>query len=125
MNNSESIILVKYGNFYRCFNEDALIVFYLFNYKISDNYRIGFPLSALTKVLARLKDVGISCVIINGINNYISYDSFDNKYFYFLELAKSHYNYAIGVNIIMEEVKECLSKSLDNIGNIKDYIKSL
>src|SRR5574344_754130 len=120
-NNSESIILVKYGNFYRCFNEDALIAFYLFNYKISDNYRTGFPLNTLTKVLVKLKDAGISCIVINGIGNYISYDSFNNKYLHFLELAKNHYNYVIGVNIIMEEVKECLSKSLNNIGKIKDY----
>ena len=37
-NNKDKIVLVKYGNFYRCIDNDALIMFYLFNYKIKINH---------------------------------------------------------------------------------------
>ena len=36
-----TIIFMKYGNFYRCFYNDALVMNYIFDYKLNDN-RIGF-----------------------------------------------------------------------------------
>ena len=117
--------MVKFGNFYRCSDDDALILFYLFNYKLSEKYQTGFPLKNLDKVLYRLKDLNISCVVINTLGEVIYYDVIDNNYSAYLDESKKHYNYICGVNVIMEFVKESLSKDLNNLCKIKDFILNL
>ena len=124
-NNKDKIVLVKYGNFYRCIDNDALIMFYLFNYKITDNYKIGFPISIINNVLLKLKNVCISVILVNGIDNIIDYEIIDNKYNCFLDESKKHYNYISGVNFISELVKESLSKDMNNIEKIKEFILNL
>ena len=124
-NNREKVVLIKFGNFYRCSDDDALILFYLFNYKLSDKYQTGFPLKNLDKVLYRLKDLNISCVVINTIGEVIYYDIIDNSYSTYLDKSKGHYNYIWGVNVIMEIVKKSLFNDLDNLGKIKDFILNL
>lgn len=43
------IILIKCGNFYNSYFDDAILLSCLCNYKIVNN-KIGFPISALNKV---------------------------------------------------------------------------
>ena len=40
--NKNTVVIMKYGNFYRIFNDDTYIVWSFTKYKIHDN-RIGFP----------------------------------------------------------------------------------
>lgn len=51
---ADSVIFVKNGNFYRCYDKDAYIVSYLMNYQIkqatSATYMCGFPVGSLEKV---------------------------------------------------------------------------
>ena len=49
----------KNGLFYDVFNEDAIILHYLFGYKIKDN-RVSFPNNALAKVLNMLEEKKIN-----------------------------------------------------------------
>ena len=79
-NNYSKLVLVKYGNFYRCFDNDALMMFYLFNYKISENYHVGFPIKIIDKILIKLKESGISVILINGLDETINYEIINNKY---------------------------------------------
>ena len=85
--NIDKIVMVKYGNFYRCSYNDALILSYLLNYKITKRNTVGFPIKALNKVLETLKDNKLY-----GINNVISYCIIDNKYMEVLDKAKKHLN---------------------------------
>ena len=78
---SRSIILRKTGGFYQAFDNDAYIINYLFSYKVT-NYKCGFPLSALTKVINTLEDKKINYIIkgdkeeikdFKRLNNYNKY----------------------------------------------------
>ena len=51
--------LRKNGLFYDVFNEEAIILHFLFGYKIKDN-RVSFPNNALTKVLNMLEEKKIN-----------------------------------------------------------------
>ena len=66
-NNKDLIVLVKYGNFYKCFEDDSYIINYLLNYKINNKNSLGFKVNAVDKVLSILKDNNISCIVINDI----------------------------------------------------------
>ena len=90
--NLDKIVIVKYGNFYRCVNNYALITSYLLNYKITKRDTVGFPINTLDKVLEKLRDVKVSCIVIYGINNAISYFFIDNKYMEVLDKAKKYDN---------------------------------
>ena len=100
--NVDKVVIIKYGNFYRCANNDALITSYLLNYKIIKRDTVGFPINTLNKVLETLKDNKISCVVIYGINNVISYCIIDNKYMEVLDKAKKYDN----VNDTVKEISK-------------------
>lgn len=48
------VVLIKVGNFYHIYDKDDIILNYLLKYQIIDN-RVGFPVSALKKVLGTLE----------------------------------------------------------------------
>lgn len=49
-NNKDVIVLVKYGNFYKCFEDDFYIINYLLNYKINNKNSLGFKVNAINKM---------------------------------------------------------------------------
>ena len=87
------VIFMKYGNFYRVFDEDTYILNYLTNYKIYDN-RLGFPISEIDRIISLLNDFKISYVIynkdiiINKGNNYNNYLKSGKEKNYKLDLIK-------------------------------------
>ena len=66
MNNT--VVLRKSGGFYICFDNDAIILSYLCNYKIS-NGRVGFPINTINKVTNLLIDNNINYIIKENKNN--------------------------------------------------------
>ena len=56
---NRSVVLRKVGGFYQTFDDDALIISYLFNYKIK-SYRCGFPINVLNKVINVLEEKKIN-----------------------------------------------------------------
>lgn len=82
------VVIIRVGNFYEIYGEQALILHNLLNYKIKylkDNIRVGFPLVAYNKVTELLNQHKINYVIIdneiyrkyfknNAYNNYISFN---------------------------------------------------
>ena len=55
----------KSGLFYETFDEDAVIMHYLFNYKIIDE-RVAFPTNSLDKVINALNEQEIDYLSIGG-----------------------------------------------------------
>lgn len=53
------IIFRKSGNFYSVYDNDAIILHYLFGYKIKES-RVGFPLSSIEKVVAKLDELHVN-----------------------------------------------------------------
>lgn len=80
------VILIKAGNFYEVFNDDAFILNNLFNYKIKEfnfGLRTGFPVIAYNKVLDKLNSFKINYLVLDKFeivvrkkfakNNYSNY----------------------------------------------------
>lgn len=87
-NNIDCVIIMKYGNFYRVFNEDSYIIWYLKKYKIHDN-RIGFPINVIENVKQELNSVSVSFIIYD--KNLVNYINIHNQYEVVLKLAKKQY----------------------------------
>ena len=64
-NDVDIIQLYKIGKFYNIYGDDAIILNYLFGYKILIDGKVGFPETALNKVINTLEDKKISYRIIN------------------------------------------------------------
>ena len=62
--NKDVVIFMKYGNFYRVFDEDCYIIGGLLGYKIYDN-KTGFPITEFNKVKEVLDKNNISYIFYN------------------------------------------------------------
>ena len=124
-NNEEVVVFIRYGNFYRCYYNDAYIVSYLFDYKLSDKKSTGFPICNIDKVLSILKNNNISCIVINDINNVINYICINNKYNSFLDLSKKNYTLNEALFSINKEAKELLIENINNYNVIIRFIRSI
>lgn len=99
------LLLRKNGNFYHAYDEDALIIKYLCNYRVI-NGRAGFPLSAFNKVIGVLEEEYINYTIKG--EEEVNEKKFKNKNKYKKILAKANLN---NENLIkIEEINERLGK---------------
>ncbi len=83
---SNCVLLRQIGKFVNAFDEDALIINYLLDYKLS-NGKIGFPSIILPKVINVLEDNHISYEIKGTLNDTVMNYKNRNKYNYVLEKA--------------------------------------
>ena len=92
------VIIIKAGNFYYTYYNDAYIISYIFKYQIRDN-RVGFPINAKDKIIKVLNKYEIGYIEVLNDNLIYSYLS-NNKY-----------------NIKLKEAKESLdlNKSLEDL----------
>lgn len=121
--NKSFVMLHKQGKFYNCFNEDAIIMHYLFGYKIIKDNLTGFPETSLVKVLNKLESEKISYEIIykdrdSVIKNYGNI----NKYKIILGKSLEYQKISERVKLIQDKValiqdKEVLEKILKGIEN--------
>ena len=108
-----SIKIRKIGKFYNAFDNDALILHYLFNYKVN-NGRVGFPENSFNKVINTLEDKNINYEVIG--KEKISND-FKDKNKYDIYLTKSLHKEEI------EEKVENISNKINNIQDDKVIVK--
>lgn len=106
------ILLIKIGNFYEVYNNDANIISYLFNYKIktlsNNNITCGFPLISLNKVKYILDKKYINYLIIDKSHNYEEIEKNDFK-------KKNKYN------DLLNEANLYIDK-INRINKIKNYL---
>lgn len=114
----DTVIIVKVGNFYNVFKDDAYILSYLFGYKLNKKYdnveMTGFPKESINKVMAKLEHKKINYLVINKSNNYevdekVINDSV-NTYKQVLVKAKSYVNSKSKV----EKIYKYLLNNLNN-----------
>lgn len=115
INYKEYILIFKVGSFYVMFDKDALIMNYLFKYKlvnIKDTYKCGFPLSSIDKIKNILNLRSINYVIISD-TLYIS--EFENNNY-------SKYNFNIDryerINKIIKKLNDVDDIILDEIEGV-------
>ena len=60
--NEDSIILIKNGNFYKTYEEDAIILYFVFGYQIKGN-TLGFPINIFMKIFMKLNALGLNIIV--------------------------------------------------------------
>lgn len=103
------LVMVKVGNFYHTYEEDSVILHYLFHYKRKDEL-VGFPVNTLKKVL-RILDKNYIGYYIEGQEKQ-NYNN--NQYQDVLEKASLYLE-------LEEDVEEIYQYLMDNIE--RKYIK--
>ena len=119
----DCVVIRKVGGFYNVFDDDAIIVSYLTDYKIVGG-RCGFPINSLNKVANLLDNNSVNYVVKNNTEEAVkkNYKS-KNKYIKILEKGKKKFDIDYRINDIIKKLNmlsyEKLSSLLDMI---EDYI---
>ena len=122
---SDKIILIKSGNFYRTYGDNALILWYLFGYKYSNNL-VGFPLSNFYLVVGRLNKIGIGVIVVNGINTCTNYEFINvNTYNKYLEDALDKKLVDNKIKEVSDKVKLKIRENTNNYDLIMSFIDTL
>lgn len=110
--NINTVVIIKYGNFYRVFNDDTYIIWYFTKYKIH-NDRLGFPKEVLGKIKKNLDSISTNYIIYEN-DNFKKYEFNNNQYNMVLNLSKMDYK--------KEEVLNKLKK-YDCLNDIEEILK--
>lgn len=115
------IIIMKYGNFYETIDNDALIISSIFNYKInklSNTFKVGFPINTLDNVINKLNDLNINYIVLDGIKKEFKNNNYNNYIF-----DKDIINYNL---IVINEINNYLINNiLNNITNKLERISKI
>ncbi len=118
------VILIKSGNFYYSFGDDAYILKYLFNYQIREN-KVGFPLSAKAKVKSVLNRHNINLIEIIDDYAYVLETKNANLYNEKLKEAKSNILISNMLNNLMNAIEVKIKKEEANYRLIKEFVDEL
>lgn len=118
------VVLVKSGNFYYSFDEDAFILKYFFDYQIREN-RVGFPLNAKAKVKSVLNRNNINLIEIIDDYAYILETKNENEYKTKLKEAKNNILITNMLNSLMTTIEIKVKKEEANYRIIKEFIDEL
>mgnify|MGYP005793583383 CR=1 FL=1 len=97
------VTIRKMGLFYQVFDDDALILHYLLDYRVIDK-KVGFPSNALNKVINILEEKKINYKITNEEEEKDFKDL--NKYDYYLAKAQD--------KIVVQELIRHIELKLEN-----------
>lgn len=109
------------GKFYKSFDEDAIIINYLFGYQLINN-KVGFPMEVLFKVKGKLKNNKVGYVILNG-NDVISETVEKNNYHKLLQDGYNEYNKQIKIEEILNLIKLELTKDINLYDKLKELLE--
>jgi hypothetical protein len=108
-NKRNTIELYKSGIFYNAYNEDAVILNYFFNYKVSVKKSVGFPQTKLDKVTDELDKRRI---------NYIVYDN--NEIVKKNLFSRSFYNKYLTLGLNKFYIKKAFNELLEKVDNMSE-----
>lgn len=115
-----AIVLLKSGKFYRTYDDDAIILNYLFNYQIIDN-RVGFPIESLFKIKRKFKNSNIDYIVLDRSDVYHeTYE--DNSYHDLLMDARVKYDCEIKKEELMNSIKEKLNNNPCFYDELKSFV---
>lgn len=115
-----AIVLLKNGKFYRTYDDDAIILNYLFNYQIIDN-RVGFPIESLFKIKGKFKNSNIDYIVLDGSDvHHETYE--DNSYHDLLMDARVKYDCEMKKEELMNSIKEKLNNNPYFYDELKSFV---
>lgn len=123
----EYIILMKSGSFYCAFDEDAIIINKIFNYKINqlkNNLKAGFPVSLIEKNINILKKQKINYIVVED-RKIVKKEKFKfNNYSKYVENVFDIISTNTRINYIYESLKSMSDKKSikDKLNRIEEII---
>lgn len=118
------LIIVKEGIFYKSYEKDSVILWYLFDYKINNGV-VAFGTTPYDKVISKLRKIELGFVVVDKSGEILKYDADDKVYLTYYDLASKSIEKKKMENDLVEKVKLVFSKSLDNYDKINKYLDSL
>lgn len=118
------VVLIKSGNFYYSFDDDAYILKYFFNYQIRDN-KVGFPINAKAKVKSVLNRHNVNLLEIIDEYAYVLETKNENEYESKLKEAKSNILISNMLSNLMNSIEVKVKKEEANYRLIKDFVDEL
>lgn len=118
------VIIVKSGNFYYSFGEDAILLKYLFNYQIRDD-KVGFPLNARAKVKSVLNRNNINLIEIIDDYAYVLETKNANEYQNKLKEAKGNILIKNMLDNLMNAIEIKVKAEESNYRLIKEFVDEL
>ena len=100
VDNNECVVIIKYGNFYRVFDDDTYIIWKFTKYKIHDD-RLGFPKEVLPKIKDILNTITTDYLVYEN-KNYKKYSFINNQYNIVLKISKRDYR----KEVILDKLKD-------------------
>ena len=109
------------GKFYNSYNEDAWLLSYLFDYKLIDGVRAGFPDVAIERVKERLEEEKISYKIDYADGEIVEKDfAAENRYDEIFAAAKKF----VDIKMRLDDIIRKLERSdLEDLVQIMDIIE--
>ena len=115
MKNSINIIETN-KMFYNVYEIDAYIFNYIFEYKVLDNKKVGFPSSILNKVINTLEDKHINYnIIFRNKDNIIKDFKKINNYDKYKEKAIEQMDINNKVNIMIDKIKNASREEIERL----------
>lgn len=121
MMEGKRIVFRKNGNFYRCYDDDALIVAYLFDYRIVSG-SVGFPQVTMEKIKRKLEQCEIDYVFKDNMQEMCEKSFEDNQYDVYVEKGRDRYR---KLCLIDDISKKLLTLNEDKINEIRDIIDKM
>lgn len=118
------IVLLRSGSFYVSYETDAFILNYLFSYQIK-NDKVGFPISAISRILESLKEKQISFFVDDGDDNNCYDANEENQYFSFYDKAQSNYNNQLMMQVLFDRIKYLIERDSKSYFKIKEFIDAM
>jgi len=118
------VVIIKSGNFYYSFQEDAYILKHIFNYQIRDN-KVGFPLNAKAKVKSILNRSNVNLIEVIDDYAYVLETKNLNEYNKVLCEAKKNILITNKLSNLMMAIETKIKKEDANYHLIKDFVDEL
>ena len=99
-----------------------MLLSYLFSYQIK-NDRVGFPSSALDKIVNSLCEKHICVVVVGSEIRESVFD--DNQYYVYLDEAFKLFNNHTMLESLIDRIRLLVMKDFDNYIKIKGFIDEL
>ncbi len=115
MNESQTVFLRKVGGFYHAFDEDAILLFSLFHYKIN-NGKSGFPIGSIQKVIEKLKEQKVNYFVKVNEEEEESMSFYEeNRYLEIYEKGKQEYREFHKKEKVTERIFRLDEKQVDQV----------
>lgn len=111
---NNKIVIRKAGNFYQVFDNDAIIFWYLFKYRIV-NRKVGFPISIESKILKTLEDKKIHYQVIINDNEEINFNKGTNHYSQYLTNATKAREKNCNIDNLVNKIQNLNEEQINRI----------